>query len=126
MEETLKGVPVSFSASSASWNVRFAQGGKSAGQGQLAANHPHGMHEREPVGILARLQRRFMHHHVVRAVPPVTLRRVDTALVGTARQIRVSPSSLGLSPVAIKEKQVNKKHEHQDTAERTDDCGARR
>ena len=61
MEETLNGVPVSFSASSGSWNVRFAQGGKSAGQGQLAANHPHGMHEREPVGILARFQRRFMH-----------------------------------------------------------------
>jgi len=64
--------------------------------------------------------------HVVRTVPPVTLRRVDATPVGTASQIRASSSSLGLRPVAIKEKQVNKKHEHQDTTERTDNGGARR
>jgi hypothetical protein len=30
----------------------------------------------------------YPHHHIVRAVPPVTLRRVDTTLLGTASQIR--------------------------------------
>src|ERR1700686_2995173 len=49
------------STSTASWNALFARGGKSAVEGQLATNHAYGVDEGEPVGILARLQRRFMH-----------------------------------------------------------------
>src|SRR5579859_2249882 len=62
------------SASTASWNAFFARGGNSAIERQLAANHPDGVNEGEPVRIFARFQRRFMHqapHGKVRQQEPV-------------------------------------------------------
>jgi len=48
------------SLSTASWNAVFPPGGNSAVEGQLAANDPDGVDEREPVGVFARLQRRLI------------------------------------------------------------------
>src|ERR1039458_796065 len=62
------------SAKTLSWSAFLSRGGKSDVGGKLATNHPNGMEEREPVGIFARLQRRFMHqspHRKVRQQEPV-------------------------------------------------------
>src|SRR3974377_589374 len=44
------------SCSIASWNLFFCRGGNSTGEGQLAADHPHGVKEGEAIGVFTGLQ----------------------------------------------------------------------
>src|SRR3954449_9560342 len=64
------------SASTASCRAGLARGGKRGEQGQLAAHHPYGVQEGEPVGVLAGAQRRLVHqpaHREVRQQQPPEL-----------------------------------------------------